>query len=129
MGIKINAGELEQAVCEELEAYTEEFQTKAAETTNRVAKECVKELKSTSPKRPNDGEYAKDWAVKKMTQGRVFQFVVHNRKHYQLTHLLENGHIIANQFGKGYGRTSAIPHIKPAEEKYTDELVKELEDL
>ena len=41
--------------------------------------------------------------------------VVYSEKHYRLTHLLENGHVIRNKYGT-YGRASAIKHIAPAAE-------------
>lgn len=85
-----------------------------AETASREAAEQTAErLRSTSPKGPKG--YAGSWTVSKKSRG---DYVVHNKKHYRLTHLLENSHWIIN--GKGvYGRTSVgngqVIHIKPAE--------------
>ena len=73
-----------------------------------TADESVDKLQNTSPRK--SGEYANGWRVKKLSKGDV---VVHNT-HYQLTHLLENGHVIRNKKGT-YGRTSGIKHIKPVE--------------
>jgi len=52
--------------------------------------------------------------------------VVHNTKHYQLTHLLENGHVVRNKKGT-YGRAPAIKHIAPVEEWANNELPNEIE--
>lgn len=79
-----------------------------------AAEVCVKQLKSTSPKRPKHGEYARSWAVKEEQIGTgVTDYIVYNKKHYQLTHLLENGHMIRNKYGT-YGRARPRKHIGPA---------------
>lgn len=81
---------------------------------NDVAKETVKELKATSPCRPQGGEYKKKWAYKKLREDSVrSQVVIYVKKpEYRLTHLLEKGHA-----KRGGGRVDARPHIKKAEEK------------
>ena len=89
-----------------------------------VAKETVQKLKNTSPKKY--GDYARGWKVSKKERGSL---VVHNATDYQLTHLLENGHVIRNKKGT-YGRTNGIKHIEPAEEWASDELPRRImEDL
>lgn len=90
----------------------------------RVAKESVQKLKNTSPRKT--GSYASGWGTKK--QGEM-DVVVHNRTDYQLTHLLENGHVIRNKKGT-YGRTHGIKHIAPVEEWAVDELPRRImEDI
>lgn len=83
---------------------------------NDVAKETVKELKATSPRRkgPQGGQYKKNWAYKKLREDSVrSQVVIYEKKpEYRLTHLLEKGHA-----KRGGGRVDARPHIKKAEEK------------
>ena len=93
----------------------------------KVAKETVQKLKNTSPKgSPHKRKYAEGWTVSKRNQGDL---VVHNKTNYQLTHLLENGHVIKNKKGT-YGRTHGIKHIAPAEEWASDELPRRvMEDL
>lgn len=87
--------------------------------TEKAAKECASEgvniLKATSPK-GRSGDYANGWAYEKspdMDEG----YTVWNPKHYQLTHLLEKGHVIMNQWGGPYGkgRTKANHHIRNME--------------
>lgn len=96
---------------------------------DNVSKESVQKLRNTSPRRTNGknaGRYAKGWTVKKNRDGDV---VVHNKTDYQLTHLLENGHVIRNKKGT-YGRTHGIKHIAPVEEWAADELPRRvMEDL
>lgn len=96
----------------------------AKRNIDRVSKESVQKLKNTSPVKT--GSYAKGWGVKRMGDMDV---VVHNRTDYQLTHLLENGHVIRNKKGT-YGRTHGIKHIKPVEEWAVDELPRRIiEDI
>lgn len=92
-----------------LDEYSEEVQKVVEEAGKEAAKECAAQLRSTSPKRK--GDYAASWRYKKNGKS----YVVYNAKHYQLTHLLENGHIIRNKYGT-YGRAPAIKHIKPVEQ-------------
>ena len=89
-----------------------------------VSKESVQKLKNTSPRKT--GSYSKGWAVKREGEMDV---IIHNRTDYQLTHLLENGHVIRNKKGT-YGRTNGIKHIAPVEEWAVDELPRRImEDI
>jgi hypothetical protein len=83
-----------------------ELEAEIADIEDEVTKSAVKKLKQKSPKLT--GDYAKGWTRKK--QGN--RYVIHNKTDYQLTHLLEYGHV--KQDG---GRTQAIPHIRPVEEE------------
>lgn len=88
---------------------------KAMETSlEEEAKATAQQLKATSPKRAKGtkkGAYARSWRVTK----RGDTLIVHNGRHYRLTHLLENGHVVRNGEGT-FGRARAIKHIGPAEE-------------
>lgn len=117
-----------------LENYQEEVIEKLDKAAFTTAKVAIKELKEKSPKskRTEGGAYAKSWGYKKekMPFGYT-SYTIHNRKHYQLTHLLENGHMIKNKYGS-YGRTNPIPHIKPVEiqvqDGFFEEAMKELKN-
>lgn len=88
-----------------------------------VADKGAKQLRQTSPKRT--GKYAKSWGVTREAGGfgENARYIVHNKKRYRLTHLLEHGHVTAN--GK---RTKAIPHIKPVEEQVIREYEKQVRE-
>ena len=107
-----------------LEQYSKEVKDVTDKSIEKVSKESVRKLKNTSPKRT--GKYARSWTKKKV-KGRngIDEVTVHN-KQYQLTHLLENGHIVRNSKGT-YGRTNGIKHIKPVEEWAQEELPREIE--
>lgn len=102
----------------------------------RVSRECVRKLRSNSPRKT--GDYARGWTEKKMKPkngGKIVEIIVHNKTDYQLTHLLENPHEIVNRDHSGqrrsYGDTSVGHgqeiHIKPVEEWANEELPNEIE--
>lgn len=83
-----------------------------------TADEAVKELHSAHPSGSEEwgswDKYNSSWAVRK-EKGKIKKgllAVIHNKKYYRLTHLLEKGHAKVNG-----GRTRAFPHIAPVEEK------------
>ena len=84
----------------------------------KTAKDVVKILKDNSPKKT--GAYAKGWRI---TQVGTTQ-VIHNKTKYQLTHLLEHGHVKA----KG-GRVAAKVHIRPAEQQGIEQFVSDVEKV
>lgn len=120
-----------EGVSAQLNKALEDYVKKIDETTDGimedVAKAAAADLKKTSPKKKGKGggKYARSWTVSK----KKHQFIVHNKKYYRLTHLLENGHVIKNAYGT-YGTTAPQRHIAPAQEraeqKLLDRLKKEL---
>ena len=122
MSKTIKPENLTQTLKNYLENYVEDISEVVEETSTQIGKEARDELKQTSPKRT--GKYAKGWTVKKDRKNKNYYTVkVWNKTDYQLTHLLEFGHATRNG-----GRTKAIPHIRPVEEKYKEEFEKRLKD-
>ena len=109
-----------KSVEEQLEGLMIEFSAQldsdSDEIGQRISKECAAELRKTSPRdRP---KYYKGWGVKAIKGfGKSVAYTVYNRTHPGLTHLLERGH----------GNADAKPHIGPAEEKYSQKYLDELE--
>lgn len=132
-----------------LKKYTDEERHKVNQIMESGAKRCQKSLKKQSPKatiqeingktyyvfangmklhinRLISGAYSKGWKVDVAdnASSASLVFVVHNRK-YQLTHLLEDGHM--NRNGT---RTEGIPHIKNCSDEAVawvlDEIRKQL---
>ena len=67
--------------------------------------------------------YADGW-TSQFESGRVSaQGVIYNKKAPGLAHLLEHGHA-----KRGGGRTKAVPHIAPVEEKLEKEFEKAVKD-
>ena len=111
-----------------LDQYDKDVKRITDESIEKVSKEAVRKLKNTSPKgTPHRRRYAEGWRKKKV-KGRngIDEVTVHNATNYQLTHLLENGHVVRNAKGT-YGRTNGIKHIKPVEEWAADALPQEIE--
>lgn len=88
----------------QLALYANQTNETVQKTAEQVANEGAEKLKVESPK--NTGDYAESWTYKKV-KGK---FVVHNKDHYRLTHLLEKSHALRDG-----GRSQARPHIKPVE--------------
>jgi hypothetical protein len=108
-----------------LDAYEERVENVYEVSVSRVSREAVQRLRNTSPKK--SGSYARGWTLKKVkSRANVTDVIVHNRTDYQLTHLLENGHVIRNKKGE-YGRTRPIKHIAPVAEWAENELPNDIE--
>lgn len=102
-----------------LDEYVDEVQETTDKAIKDVAAECVRKLQETSPKGAS-GSYAKGWASKTTGSGRI----VYNKTDWQLTHLLENGHMVKpspKHPGKK-SRVAGIRHIAPVEEWASTEL-------
>ena len=108
-----------------LDEYSERVVNVTKVAMGRVSRECIQRLRNTSPKKT--GSYARGWATKQqVSRGKIADIIVHNKTDYQLTHLLENGHVIVNAKGT-FGRTRPKKHIKPVEEWANNELPSEIE--
>lgn len=93
-----------------------------------------KGLKRDSPKRKSGkkrsgrytpGSYARSWVNDVTTDSfSVYERQVYNKKHYQLTHLLENGHA-----KRGGGRVSPRVHIAPLQKQAEKELKSDIMSL
>ena len=121
----IKPDELQKAVMDYLENYKEDIDEDVIETVDEITKKARDELKQTSPrgKGTRSNPYYKGWAIKlSKRRSGVYHKVIWNKTNYQLTHLLEFSHATRNG-----GRTKAIPHIRPIEQKYNVEFVDKLE--
>ena len=107
-------------VLKEYEGVTLEVMKNAV---NKTAKQAVRDLKASSPKRT--GAYSRDWAAKKTktTNEWAYSKTVYNKKHYRLTHLLEKGHRKVNG-----GMVAARPHIAKVEQEAVNELYREIKE-
>ena len=119
MSIKID--DLAKEVMRGLDEYADVTTEQVKKAVRKAGNTVRKEIQENAPK--NTGDYAKSWAVKKVRESsHTLELVVHSKNRYQLTHLLEFGHCLRNG-----GRTRAVPHIAPAEEKGIEQLEKMIE--
>lgn len=112
--LKIPWPEFGDSVQMALAGYRDEIQPAVAKEAEKAAKRTRNDIQSAAPRR--SGQYAKTWTVKRdIADRRRPVYVVHAAKPgYQLAHLLERSHRIANQYGDHWGHTAGQPHIEPA---------------
>lgn len=113
------------AIRDTLDVYSRDVIAAVEKATVETTAEAVLELKRNSPK--DSGDYAKDWTRSLLEKSRYgLRYVVHNKGHYRLTHLLENGHNNPRAVdGKPW--TPAYPHIGLAEAHAIDMMREKVE--
>lgn len=101
--------EIEKELTLQMETSTQVVKSSIKE----VASEVQDEIQANAPVGAS-GKYAKSWRtnVTEETPTSITYTVHATKKGYPLAHLLEFGHA-----KRGGGRTRAIQHIKPAEDK------------
>lgn len=118
MAIKID--KLSDEIMKGLMEYKDLVADDVKSIVKKVGNDTKNEIKNNAPKRT--GAYKKSWSVKTTKENsNALTVTVHSKNRYRLTHLLEKGHA-----KRGGGRTKAIPHIGPAEEKAIKELYDEI---
>lgn len=119
----IRPADLQKELQDILQDYEAEVNEAIEEALPKVGKETVSELKKTSPK--DKGNYKKTWKSEIESERLGKKLTVYNSKYYSLTHLLEHGHAKVGG-GRTAGSTKAIEHIKPAQDKAVEKVVKEI---
>lgn len=109
---------LASEIVKEMEKYSKEIDQEMNDAKNEVSRNLKKELEIKSPKKL--GIYKKGWRIKEFKTKNV----VHNKTSYQLTHLLEHGHVLRN--GK---RSETKVHIRPAEEHAVNEYLARIRQV
>jgi len=88
---------------------------------DKAGKTIRDEIKAGAPVR--SGKYAKSWTVKTTGESAVTKEVTVYSRIPGLPHLLEHGHAKRNG-----GRTRAVVHIAPAEEKGIEQFERDIEE-
>jgi hypothetical protein len=129
---KIRPIDFDKAVSKVLQEYGESVNEVLGDAIINVSEQAVAKLKAVAkfaPNRTPTGEYSASWTMTEQRTGRLGKkFVIHNEKHYRLTHLLEKGHVSRNGTGRTFGRVPAYPHIADVNEFVVDELPRQVEN-
>mgnify|MGYP005610707583 CR=1 FL=1 len=104
----IGIAKLDKELSNIINDYTKTLAGNVDKSARKITKELVEDIQNNARsqglrRRPR---YIEGWTYKKV--GDIF--IVHNKTDYQLTHLLEKGHV-----KRGGGRVIAYTHIRPAE--------------
>lgn len=108
-----------------LQDYSKEVMDTYNTCGKEIADDTVSKLKRVKFGKYDRGKYSKSWAVKQeKSNWGTDSYIIYNKKHYRLTHLLEFGHVVKNGTKRVVGKANAIPHIKPMEEWVQNQLPK-----
>lgn len=118
---RVKIDQMAHVIMEGLQEYADLATDDLKAAVKKAGNEAKKDIQNNAPVKT--GAYKKSWTVKTTKEtSNAMEVVVHSRNRYQLAHLLEFGHA-----KRGGGRTKAIPHIAPAEQKAAELLEKEVE--
>lgn len=124
--MKVSLDSLDEEIKKALEDYNVEVVRVTNESIKETAKEAAKMLKNGGPYKNRTGAYAKDWTAgqreKTKSVIQVQGYTVYNKKHSQLTHLLEHGHQSRNG-----GRVKEFAHIAPVNDQMGEMVANKIE--
>lgn len=108
-----------------LNEYSDDIQEGIENIASSTAQQVRNDLRNTrGTYKIRTGKYNKGWQINTKKGRGVVNHTVWNATDWQLTHLLENGHITRNG-----GRTRSFVHIRPVEEKYVLKYQQDVERL
>ncbi len=116
MVVKVDYNSLSEEIQNQLKTFGTALNREINEGLKEVADKTAETLRQGGPYNERSGKYTRDWAVKLRSRSyssvtMTEEYTVYNKKNYQLTHLLEKGHVSRNG-----SRVRPFEHIKPAEE-------------
>lgn len=116
MVVKVDYNSLTEEIQNQLKTFGTELNREINAGLKEVADKTAETLRQGGPYNERSGKYTRDWDVKLRSRSyssvtMTEEYTVYNKKNYQLTHLLEKGHVSRNG-----SRVRPFEHIKPAEE-------------
>lgn len=117
----VSIDDLPMVVKKSLEEYCDFTSEEVKQIVQEVSESVKDEIMDKAP--VDTGAYRKSWRVSIQSETATsLSVVVHSKKHYRLTHLLEKGHA-----KRGGGRVAAQVHIAPAEKNAEKTLLEKVE--
>ena len=107
------------------------FEIQMTQVIEDNAKQATEKLKVARQWKRNrkTRQYNNGWEYKMYdSNSQSVSALVKNEKDWQLTWLLEHGHLIVNKKG-GVGYASAHQHIKPVFDKQSKQFIKDMKDV
>lgn len=123
MSESIPVDQLAAAITHALQEYTDDVSDAVSDEIDKIAKECMAEIKARSPASPKP-KYAKGWKMIKENGDGYVKRIIWNKKYPWLVHLLEKGHAKRNG-----GRVIGRLHVLPAEMKYVAKLERRIPQI
>jgi hypothetical protein len=110
--VKVTPDEFSIALGDMFNDLSEDMQKIANEAVEKSGRKGAKVLRTVSPvsNLSTSGKYRKSWSCT-IERSRFSTKAVVFNKIPGLPHLLENGHVVANQYGRTNVYTKAQPHI------------------
>lgn len=105
-----------------IKQYTDDVSHTVSRWVDDSAKDVLEEVVATAPVRT--GTYADGFKITKKDDYYRTRRVIWNKTDYSLVHLLEFGHALWQG-----GRSPAIPHLRPAYQKYGAKLPDDIKKL
>ncbi|CCO08272.1 HK97 gp10 family phage protein [Desulforamulus hydrothermalis] len=118
----VSIDQLASAITRAVRDYTGDVKVGIEAEVKSTADKVLKEVKRLAPKRT--GEYARTFVKTNKSLPGKQRYVVWNKKHYRRVHLLEFGHAKVDG-----GRVQAYPHLRPAHDKYTKEMLENIKQI
>ena len=124
---RVKLSQLNNAILHELNYATDEYRRHIAKTADKAGELAVKTVQSNiRGQRIKGTRYYRSIHYDANTDRVKTTVIIYSRKHYRLTHLLENGHAIVTRTRKATGkRTEERPHWRPAEIAATKYFINE----
>ena len=99
MAKKVTVNNLQDAIKDILDDYGDQVYENLEEITQRIGKKGVEAVRNSSKEAFNGKVYASGWGMTVEKNRLYTSVIIHNKKQAGLAHLLEHGHVKANDNG------------------------------